>query len=85
MVVDVVVVDDVVVVSGTEVVVVSGTDVVVVSGAEVVVVTRVVVVVVEVGVDSVALPTATPMPAPASNNTNAIDHTAAGLMMYSSP
>ncbi len=73
------VVDDVVVVSGTEVVVVSGTVVVVVSGTVVVVVDDEVVVVV-VGVDSVALPTATPMPAPASNNTNAIDHTAAGLI-----
>ena len=30
---------------------------------------------------SVALPIATPMPAPASNKTNAIPHTLAGLML----
>ena len=63
--------------------------VVVATGAVVVVVARgavVVVVVVDVVVVdavcfvSVTLPTATPMPAPASNNTKAIPHTPAGLM-----
>ncbi len=39
-----------------------------------------VVVVVTAVLSSVALPIATPMPAPASNRTNAIPHTPAGLM-----
>ena len=48
---------------------------------------RVEVVVVVVGaavLSSVALPIATPAPAPASNNTNAIPQTPAGLMLWPS-
>ncbi|MEO6469096.1 MAG: hypothetical protein ABIP21_08350 [Acidimicrobiia bacterium] len=51
------------------------------------VVSGTVVVVVVVGaavLSSVALPIATPMPAPASNNTNAIPQTPAGLMPWPS-
>ncbi len=74
----------VVVVVGSVVVVVvsTGLVVVVVVGSVVVVVVLddVVVVVGAVVLSSVALPIATPMPAPASNNTNAIPHTPAGLM-----
>ena len=61
------------------VVVSTGLVVVVVLGS-VEVVDDVVVVVGDAVLSSVALPIATPMPAPASNNTNAIPHTPAGLM-----
>ena len=75
-----------VVTGGAVVVVVTGALVVVVSGGRVVVVVVVLVVVDDVVVvvttavlSSVALPIATPMPAPASNKTNAMPHTPAGL------
>lgn len=42
-------------------------------------------VVVGVVEDSVAFPTATPIPAPANNNTNAMAHTDAGLMRSPCP
>ncbi len=57
-----------------------GFDVVVVEGWVVDVVEDVVVVVGDAVLASVALPIATPIPAPASNNTNAIPQTPAGLM-----
>ena len=77
----------VVVATGAVVVVVATGAVVVVvaTGAVVVVVVVDVVVVDVVCFVSVTLPTATPMPAPASNNTKAIPHTPAGLMRTPSP
>ena len=76
----------VVVATGAVVVVVArGAVVVVATGAVVVVVVVDVVVVDGVCFVSVTLPTATPMPAPASNNTKAIPHTPAGLMRTPSP
>ena len=77
-VVDVVLVVDVVVL--LVVVVSGGFDDVVAGGWVVDVVVDVVVVVGAAVLSSVALPIATPAPAPASNNTNAIPQTPAGLM-----
>jgi len=75
----------VVVVTGGAVVVVSGGRVVVVVDEVDVVVDEVVVVRATAVLSSVALPIATPMPAPASNRTNAMPQTPAGLMPTPSP